>query len=65
MREFAIVFICFAGLMAISLWLLAITLAIKSGKGILSLFSRPQKHQWLSITDTIAEYSDDRSFPVD
>jgi len=65
MREITMVFICFAGLMVIGLWLLAITLAIKSGKGIKSLFFRRPKHEWLSIPDTVALYGNDHSFPVD
>jgi hypothetical protein len=56
MREAVIAFMCFAGLMVIGLWALTITLAVKSGKGILSLFSRQQKRQWLSAADTIAQY---------
>jgi hypothetical protein len=65
MREIAMVFICFAGLMVIGLWTLAIMLAIRSGKGIQSLFSHQPKHQWLSIPDTIAQYGDDHSSPVE
>jgi hypothetical protein len=65
MREIAISFICLAGVMVVSLWALTITLAVTSGKGIFSIFSRQSKRQWLSIPDTIAEYSDDQTFPVD
>ena len=65
MRELAIVFICITGMMVISLWALAIALVVRSGKGILSLFSPLSKHQWLSIADTIAEYGDDQSLPVE
>ncbi len=59
MREIAMGFICFAGLMIIGSWVLTIMLAIKSGKSILSLFTRQRKHQWLSAADTIAQYGDD------
>ncbi len=59
MREIAMGFICFAGLMIIGSWALTIMLAIKSGKGILSLFTRQRKHQWLSAADTSAQYGDD------
>jgi hypothetical protein len=65
MREIAMAFICVVGLMVIGSWALTIMLAIKSGKGILSFFSRQPKHQWLSIPDTIAQYGDDHSFPVE
>jgi hypothetical protein len=65
MREIAMVFICLAGLMVIGLWALTITLAIRSGRGFLSLFSHQAKHQWLSIPDTIAQYGDDHSFPIE
>jgi hypothetical protein len=61
MREIAMIFFCFAGLMVIGLWALTITLAVKSGKGILSLFSRQQKRQWLSAVDTIAQYGGDNN----
>ena len=56
MREIAMAFICFAGVMIIGLWALTITLAVKSGKGILSLFTRKHKLHWLSASDTIAQY---------
>jgi len=65
MREVVMVFICFAGMMVASLWAVTITLAITSGRGIFSRFSRQSKRQWLSIPDTIAQYSDDHTFPVD
>ena len=65
MRDIAMAFICIVGVMVISLWALTITLAIRSGKGLLSLFSPRSKHQWLSIADTIAEYGDDQSLPVE
>jgi hypothetical protein len=65
MREIAIVFICFSGLMVVSLWAFTITLAITSGRNIFSRFSRQSKRQWLSIPDTIAEYSDEHTFPGD
>ena len=65
MREIAMAFICFAGMMVISLWALTIMLAIKSGKGILSLFSRRPKREWLSIPDSIAQYGDDHAFPIE
>jgi hypothetical protein len=58
-------FICFADLMVVSLWTVTIRLAIKSGKGILSLFSTRPKQEWLSIPDTIAQYGDDHPFSVD
>ena len=56
MREIAMAFICFAGLMVIGSWALTITLAVKSGKGILSLFTRKHKLHWLSASDTVAQY---------
>ncbi len=56
MREIAMAFICFAGVMVIGLWALTITLAVKSGKGILSLFTRKHKLHWLSASDTVAQY---------
>jgi hypothetical protein len=65
MRDVALVFICIAGLMVISLWAVTISLTVKSGKGILALFSRRPKHEWLSIPDTIAQYGDDHSLPVE
>ena len=65
MRDIAMAFICIVGVMVISLWALTITLTIRSGKGLLSLFSPHSKHQWLSIADTIAEYGDDQSLPVE
>jgi hypothetical protein len=61
MREIAMIFFCFAGLMVIGLWVLTITLAVKSGKGILSLFTRQQKRQWLAAADTIAQYGGDNN----
>ena len=65
MREAVIAFICFAGVMVIGLWALTITLAVKSGKGILSLFTRQRKHQWLSAADTIAQYGGDHTDTTD
>jgi hypothetical protein len=65
MREAVIAFMCFAGLMVIGLWALTITLAVKSGKGILSLFARQRKHQWLSAVDTIAQYGGDHTNTTD
>jgi hypothetical protein len=65
MREIAMAFICFAGLMVIGSWALTITLAVKSGKGILSLFTRQRKHQWLSAADTIAQYGGDHANTTD
>ncbi len=62
MREIAIGFICFAGMMVLGLWTLAVVLAIKSGKGILSLFKQQHKYQWLPIDDTIAQYGSDHQF---
>ena len=56
MREAVIAFICFAGVIVIGLWALTITLAVKSGKGILSLFTRKHKLHWLSASDTVAQY---------
>ena len=61
MREISLVFICFASMIVVSLWAVTVTLAIKSGKGILSLFSRRAKIQWLSVPDTIAQYQDDQT----
>lgn len=61
MREIAIAFICIAGLLVIGSWALTITLALKSGKGILGFFSQPRRHQWLSTTDTIAQYNGDNT----
>ena len=61
MREISLVFICFASIIVVSLWAVTVTLAIKSGKGILSLFSRQAKLQWLSVPDTIDQYQDDQS----
>jgi hypothetical protein len=65
MREIAMIFICLAGLIVIIFWALGIALAIKSGKGISALFSHRPKHPWLSIPDTIAQYSDDQMSPLD
>jgi hypothetical protein len=65
MREFAWIFICWVGLIVIGLWAMALILVIRSGKGILSLFSRQVKHQWLSIPETIALYPEDHSLPAD
>ena len=65
MREIAMAFICVAGVMVISLWALTIMLTIKSGKGILSLFSRRPKREWLSIPDSIAQYGDDHTIPIE
>ena len=59
MREIAIVFICGAGLMVLCIWTLSILLALKSGKGILSLFRRKQPNEWLSIDATQAQYGED------
>jgi hypothetical protein len=65
MREAVIVFMCFAGVMIIGLWALTITLAVKSGKGILSLFTQQRKHQWLSAVDTIAQYGGNNTNTTD
>ena len=77
MRELAIALIIFASLIIIGSWALSITLAITSGKGILSrgrflsagrllsAFSRQRKHQWLSAADTIAQYSNDQADTTD
>ena len=65
MREIAMAFICFAGLMVIGSWALTIMLAVKSGKGILSLFTRQLKPQWLSAADTIAQYGGDHTDSTD
>lgn len=59
MREIAIFFICLAGVLIMSFWMLVITITILSGRGIYSLFPRRPKHQWLSIPDTIDQYGDD------
>jgi len=70
MREVAMVFICFAGVLALSFWALALLLAVKSGKGVLSLFTRQRKYwrndenshvTWLSAADTAAQYGDDHT----
>lgn len=65
MRIIIIGFIVIAGLMVISSWALAVGLAIKSGKGLLSLFGRPQRSQWLSSSKTAAMYGlgDDDDLP--
>ncbi len=65
MREIAMAFICFAGLMVIGLWALTITLAVKSGKSIFSLFTRKHKLHWLSASDTIAQYGGDYTNTTD
>jgi len=59
MREIAMAFICFAGMLVIGSWALTITLAVTSGKGILSLFTRRRKIHWLSAAHTIAQYGSD------
>jgi len=59
MREIAMFFICLAGILVTSFWVLVITFTIRSGRGIYSLFARRPKHQWLSIPDTIDQYGDD------
>jgi hypothetical protein len=59
MREIAMIFICFAGVLVMSFWVLVISFTIRSGRSIYSLFSRRSKHQWLSIPDTIDQYGDD------
>ena len=61
MREAIIAFMCFTGVMVLGLWALTITLAVKTGKGILSLFTQQRKHQWLSAADTIAQYGGDNN----
>jgi hypothetical protein len=53
------IFICLAGVLVTSFWVLVISFTIRSGKGIYSLFARRPKHQWLSIPDTIDQYGDD------
>jgi hypothetical protein len=65
MREISTVFICFAGSIVFCFWTVTIMLAIKSGKGILSLFSRKNKIEWLSIDDTQAKYGEDTSFLIE
>jgi hypothetical protein len=65
MREIAMAFICFAGVLVLSFWGLAILLAIKSGKGILALFTQQRKNQWLSAADTIALYGSDHTNTTD
>jgi hypothetical protein len=65
MREAVIAFMCFAGVMILGLWALTITLAVKSGKGILSLFSRKHKLHWLSTADTIDQYGGDHTNTTD
>lgn len=65
MKIIIICFIVLAGLMVIGSWALAIVLAIKSGKGLLSFFRRPQHLQWLSSSQTAAIYGlgDDDDLP--
>jgi hypothetical protein len=63
MRELAMAFICFAGLMVVGSWALTIMLAVKSGKGILSLLTRQRKY--LSIADTITQYGGDHTDTTD
>ena len=65
MREIAMAFICVAGMMVISLWAMTIVLTIKSGKSVISLFSRRPKPEWLSVPDSIAQYGDDHTLPID
>jgi hypothetical protein len=65
MREIAMAFICFAGLIVIGSWAMTITLAVKTDKGILSLLTRQRKHQWLSAADTITQYSGDHTDTID
>jgi uncharacterized protein involved in cysteine biosynthesis len=64
MRETIVAFIGLAGVIVIFLWILTITLAIRSGKDILTLISRRPKHEWLSIPDTIAQYGGDQSLHI-
>ena len=61
MREAAMIFICSAGFLVVGFWILAISLAIRSGKGLLSLFTRQRRYQYLSMPDTIAQYGSDHT----
>jgi hypothetical protein len=67
MREIIIVIIVFTGLIVLGFWAMTITLAVKSGEGVLSLFSRQRKSlnnshfDWLSAADTIAQYGGDHT----
>ena len=65
MREISIAFICFAGAMVVCFWTVTIVLAIKSGKGVPSLFSHKKKNEWLSIEDTQAQYGEDTFFLIE
>ena len=74
MREIVMVFIGFAGVLVLSFWVLALLLAIKSGKGVLSLFTRQRKSwrnvggsqlDWLSAADTVAQHGDDHTNVID
>ncbi len=65
MREIAIAFICIASLMVIGSWIVTITLALKSGKGILGFLFRPRKNQWLSPADTIGQYDGNHTNTTD
>jgi hypothetical protein len=65
MREIIMVFICLVGLLVLSIWTLGIVLAIKSGRGITTFFSHKPKHLWLSIPDTITQYHEDQTSPLD
>ncbi len=61
MREIAMAFICFAGVLVLVFWVLAALLAIRSGKGVIALFRRGRTTQWLSADETIAQYGDDHT----
>jgi hypothetical protein len=49
--------------MVVGSWALTIMLAVKSGKGILSLLTRQRKY--LSIADTITQYGGDHTDTTD
>lgn len=56
MQQIIIGFIILAGLMVIGSWALAVGVAIKSGKGLLSLSRQKNRMQWLSSQQTAAIY---------
>ena len=65
MREAVMLFICLAGVLVASFWILALTLMLRSGKNILAYFAPKRMPEWLSIQETIIEYHNEQSFSED
>ena len=65
MQAILLIFICFTGMLVLSLWAIGLFLAYRSRRGFSGLFSQRSQPHWLSIPDTIAQYGEGDSFTPD